>query len=208
MNKYLDYKTVTIIILGAMVLMLKCCVSFKNTQGAITYVDGKPYETVVTKVDTVFKTVTRVVYKTGKTIYKEPTIYVNDTLPQPKNLDSISKEYYGQNVYLDTLKLENSMGYVTLKDTIFKNAIQNREWKASITQITVNKKVIVKELPKTQVYVGAVVGFDRVKGVNFVGPSLLLKTKKDFIYSLSVGAGPNDALSVQGGLFWKIRFGK
>lgn len=206
MNKRLDYKSITIAILVAIILILNTCKPSQNTPGAIVTVDGKPYEVVKTKVDTVVKTVTRVVYKTGKVIYKEPTVYVEP--PKQVNKDTVVKDFFAKNVYLDTLKLDNNMGYVTIKDTIAKNEIYNREWKASITQITVNKKVIVKDPPKNQVYIGAVVGFDRVKGVNFVGPSLILKTKKEHMYSLSAGVGPNNSLSVQGGLYWKIRFGK
>lgn len=206
MNKRFDYKTITIAILVAIILILNTCKPTGSDTGVMTTVNGKPYEVVKTEVDTVFKTVTRVVYKTGKVIYKEPTAYVEP--PKQVDKDTVVKEYFAKNVYLDTLKLENNMGYVTIKDTIAKNEIYNREWKASITQITVNKKVIVKDPPKNQVYIGAVVGFDRVKGVNFVGPSLILKTKKEHMYSLSAGVGPNNSLSVQGGLYWKIRFGK
>lgn len=204
--KNLDYKTILIVILAIIVLLLNTC-ERKPAPGPTVYIKGKPYEVIKTEIDTVIKTVKQIVYKPGKTIYKEPTTYPNESLCY-QNLDSVAREFYAVNVYKDTLKLNEGLGYITVTDTITQNNLQGREWKSFVNKVTVNKTTTVKELPRTQLFVGAVAGFDRVKVVNFVGPSLLLKTKKEHIYSLSVGLGPNSALSVQGGIYWKIRLKK
>jgi hypothetical protein len=57
-------------------------------------------------------------------------------------------------------------------------------------------------------YIGGVAGFDKVNIVNFVGPSLLLKDKKDKVYSLGVGYSNAKSLSIQGGIYWKIKLKK
>ena len=68
--------------------------------------------------------------------------------------------------------------------------------------------IIVKELPKNQVYIGLSGGFDKVNVVNFIGPSLLLRTKSDKIYSIGVGYSASKTISIQGSIYWKIKLKK
>ena len=51
-------------------------------------------------------------------------------------------------------------------------------------------------------------GFDRQNVLSNFGPNLLLKTKKDKVYSLGVLLQQNKNISVQGGIYWKIKFKK
>lgn len=204
--KNLDYKTIIIAILAVIILLLNTCEPSPKP-GETIYVKGEPYEVIKTEIDTFVKTVKQVVYKPGKTIYKEPTVYPSDSICY-QNLDSVARSYYAMNIYKDTLKLEENLGYITVTDTIRQNELQGRVWKSFVNKVIVKEKVFVKQAPRTQVYIGAVAGFDRVKAVNFVGPSLLLKTKKDHIYSLSVGLSPNNIVAVQAGLYWKIKLRK
>ena len=201
----LDLKTLTIIGLVIILLLTRVCSSGEQTNLPKVKVDGKTYELVKHTVDTVTIVKNKVEYRPGKVIYKDTPIY----LEHPSNIDTsaVIKEYYSKVVYKDTLKLDQEEGIITVTDTISQNKIIGRLWKASIKHKTIHDVTIVKELPKTQVYIGGVAGFNRVDLINFVGPSVLLKTKQDHIYSLGVGYSNAKALTIQGGIYWKIRLG-
>jgi len=201
----LDLKTITIIALVVVILLMRMCSSGDQTTRPITKVDGKKYEVVKHTTDTVTIIKTDIRYRPGKVIYKDAPIY----LPPPTKVDTsaVIKDYYSKIVYKDTLNLKEDGGTIAITDTIFRNKIIGRLWKASIKQKTIHDVTIVKELPKTQMYIGGVAGFDKVNVIDFIGPSLLLKTKQDRIYSLGVGIGTDKVLSIQGGVYWKIKLG-
>jgi len=199
----LDYKTLIILGLAVILLVTRMCSSPSTpSTNPIVKVAGKKYELLSHKVDTIVITKNTTVYRPGKVIYSQP---IKPTIP-PKGIskDSVVKEYYSTTVYKDTLKLKDNQGYVSVTDTVSQNKIVGRLWNAHITTQTIHDSGIVKELPKTQLYVGAVMGFDKSNIVNFAGPSLLLKTKQDHIYSLGVGYSNTKVLSIQGGIYWKI----
>ena len=202
----LDFKTLTILALVIVILLMRMCSSSDQTTHPTIKVNGKKYELLKHTIDTVTITKTDIVYRPGKVIYKDPPIYI--TPPTQIDTPAVIKDYYSKVVYKDTLNLQQDGGTVAITDTIYQNKIIGRLWKASINQKTIHDITIVKELPKTQMYIGGVAGFDKVNTINFVGPSLLLKTKQDRIYSLGVGVGADKALSVQGGVYWKIRLKK
>jgi hypothetical protein len=201
----LDFKTAIIVALVALLLLTRMC-SSAPSNGSIVKVDGKKYEQVQHKIDTVTVVKTTTVYRPGKVIYKQP---LPPTTP-PTNIkkDSIVKQYYGVTVYKDTVKLKDNQGYVSVTDTVTQNKITGRVWNAHINTVTIHDTNIVKELPRTQVYVGGMLGGDKTDPINYIGPAILLKTKQDRIYTISVGYGDNGTLSIQGGLFWKIKLGK
>ena len=197
-----DLKTIAIIALIIALILTRACSSDPIPGDRVT-VDGKDYIQVKHTVDTVFVNTTKTVYKPGKTIWRTPP----HPGKIPQNLDTLKivEDFYSTYVYKDTLTLDDHLGFITTTDTVTQNQIKGRTYKASINQKIIHETTIVKELPKTQVYVGGVAGFDKVNIVNFVGPSLLLKTKQDHIYSLGVGVGINKSISVQGVIYWKIK---
>jgi len=195
----------TLLIAGLMIALFLTnvfsnCSGDKN-KGDIT-LDGKKYEIVKHTIDTVTVNKDTTIYKPGKTIYKDRTIYVK--IPVIVDSALVVKEYYAENVYKDSLLLGNDLGQVYITDTISQNKIKGRKFEAKLKQTTIQDKTIVKELPKSQLYVGGVAGFDKKNLVNFVGPSLIFKSKTDKLYALSVGYGLGGEFVVQGGLFWKI----
>ena len=202
----LDLKTITIIALVVVILLTRMCSSGDQTTHPTIKIDGKKYELLIHTIDTVTIVKTDIQYRPGKVIYKDKPIYL---IPPTKvDTSAVIKDYYCKIVYKDTLNLKEDGGTITLIDTISQNKIIGRLWKTSIKQKTIHDVTIVKELPKTQMYIGGVAGFDQVNTVNFIGPSLLLKTKQDRIYSLGVGIGTDKVLSIQGGIYWKIKLGK
>lgn len=211
----LDIKTITIIVLVIIVLLMRTCGGSNSGTGSkpteTIKIDGKKYE--VLKRDTVveYKTNTTTITKPGKDIYHDTTIYVN--IPTDKPIDSMAilREFYAKNVYSDTLKLNDSLGFVYLRDTISKNKILGRYFKADVKQKHTKETVIVVESSRGQLYFGVNGGLTKTELVKTIGVSSLYKTKNDKIYQLGVGLinGNSDLVPyIYGGIYWKIKLKK
>jgi hypothetical protein len=202
----LDLKSILIVGLILALLLTKTCSSGQQSTSPTIKVDGKTYEVLKHTIDTVTIVKTKTVYKDGRTIWRDKPIYVE--LPTKIDTTEVLNDYYAKYTFKDTLRLDDNLGTVNVTDTISQNKIVARTWNCKINQKIIYDVTIVKELPKVQLYVGGTAGFDKVNVVNFIGPSVLLKTKQDHIYSLGVGYGINKAVCVQGGIYWKIRLKK
>lgn len=198
--KYIDIKLMVIIGLIIAILCLKSCGD--KPEREIVYVNGKPYEVIKHTVDTLYVPTIQTVYKEGKTIYKEVPYYVE--LPGRIDTVEVIRDYYSKVVYKDTLMLKDSLGYISLTDTIFRNNILGRVWDSHINKITIKDKLIVKELPKNQFYLGGQLGLNDKTGFTSIGPSVLMKTKKDKLFSVGVGLGLNKTIQYQGGIYIKL----
>ena len=88
------------------------------------------------------------------------------------------------------------------------NDEQKKKFDSHVNKITVRETLYVEPVPKIEWFFGGVAGFDKVNIVNFVGPSLLLKDKKDKVYSLGIGYSNAKTVSVQGGIYWLINLKK
>lgn len=197
--KYIDLKLVTIIGLIIVILCLRSC---HTEDGPIIKVDGKKYQVIKHKVDTIYVPTIQTIYKKGDVIYKEFPIYVQ--LPPRIDTVEVIKDYYSKVVYKDTLKLKDSLGYITLTDTIFRNNISGRVWDSHVNKITIKDITIVKELPKNQFYLGGLLNLNNKSGFTSVGPSVLFKTKKDRVFSVGAGLGTNMTVYYQGGIYIKL----
>jgi hypothetical protein len=202
----LDVKTLLLIALVIIIVLMRSCDGSGNKPGETISIDGKKYEILKHTIDTVLVPHDTIVYRKGKDIYHEVPVY--QVVPIDVDTLAILKNYYAKNVYIDTLKLADSLGYIVVNDTISENSLLGRLWTAQVNKTTIKEQIIVKELPRNQVYIGVVGGFDKVNIVNFAGPSLLLKTKTDKIYSVGVGYVGSGAISIQGGIYWKIKLKK
>lgn len=203
-NKIFDLKTIIILILIGLLLFLKMC-SSKKTQnpGDIVKIDGKKYEILKHIRDTLYVTNTKTIYRKGDEI---PVPFVVE-IEKPAVIDTmeILKDYYSKLVYQDTFNLDDSLGNITLVDTIQKNRIIGRKLTANVISKIIKDSIIVKELPKIQLYVGPTIGYDRRLGVNFFGSSVLYKTKKDDIYGLGVGLNRDMSYTINASFLWKIK---
>ena len=205
--KKLDLKSLLIIGLIVVILLMRACGGDGNTTKPETVnINGHKYEVVDKKIDTVYVPKDTIVYKPGKTIYRDKPIY----LPISPNVDSLAiiKDYYSAIVYRDTLHLSENIGYVSVTDTISQNKIVGRLWSAKLKKETVHEVMTVKEPATNQLYIGGTVGFDKANLVNFVGPTVMLKTKSDKVYSVSAGYSTNKTVVIQGGILWKIKLHK
>jgi hypothetical protein len=205
--KKLDLKTILILVLIIVILLMRACTStVKPKKGGTIKVNGKKYVVVKHDIDTVYKPVKQVVYRPGEVIFVDKPVYVK----VPTNVDTVAilRDYYTKYPYKDTVKLTEGLGFITINDTIFKNKILNRTFVSHVNKITIKETLYLEQPPKVMVFIGGVAGFDKVNIVNFVGPSLLIKDKKDKVYSIGIGYSNAKTVSIQGGIYWKIKLKK
>jgi hypothetical protein len=55
---------------------------------------------------------------------------------------------------------------------------------------------------------GGTMGVDKINLVNFIGPTLNIKTKKDNVYGVSLGLNNSKSITIQGSILCKIKFKK
>jgi hypothetical protein len=173
-------------------------------------VDGKNYELLKHKIDTVVVDHFKTKYVKGENIYHETIVEKEKRVEVPVYVKGdtirIVQDYHKKVLYKDKLVLDNDLGSIELTDTISMNKIIGRKWNAQIKERTITDTKIVKELPKNQVYigVGGVVG----NSLAIAGPTLSLKTKKDNIYGLNVYVDNNLNKYIGVNLAWKIKLKK
>jgi len=215
MKKLLNLKNIAIAVLIAIIL-LEYFNPGGKMPGRTIKIDGKKYEVIKHEIDTVEVVKTKTLTKKGADIIHE--VILHDTAIRLVDVDTAAllHDYLAKYIYKDTLHLPDSLGEVSLIDTITKNKILGRTFNAKVKQREIKETLIVKELPKTQVYYGLTGGFNKADVVSNLGAGLLIKTKKDKIYNLGVGIsnrvtdGTNGTLSpyIGGGVYWKIKFKK
>jgi hypothetical protein len=182
--------------------------------GKTMVVNGKAYEVIKEIHDTTEVTKTKVVTKKGADIVHETIKEVQ--IPAVVDTAALLHDYFAKNIYKDTLRLPDSLGYVFLTDTITKNKIEGRTFNASVKQRVITNTTIVKELPKTKMYYGLEGGFNKADVVSHLGFGFLINTKADKIYHLGIGVanrttdGTSGKLApyIGGGVYWKIRLRK
>ena len=215
MKKLLNLKNIAIALLIVVVVFQQCGGNKKGT-GEIIKVDGKKYELIKHEIDTVEVVKTKVVTKKGEDIYHETIVEKEVIIPTIVDTAALLKDFFAKNIYKDTLNLPDSLGIVSLIDTITQNKIFGRTFNASVKQRTIKETTIVKELPKTKVFYGLEGGFNKADVVSHLGLGVLINTKQDKIFHLGIGAanrttdGTSGALSpyIGGGVYWKIKFKK
>ena len=215
MKKLLNLKNIAIALLIVVVVFQQCGGNKKGT-GEIVKVDGKKYELIKHEIDTVEVVKTKVVTKKGEDIYHETIVEKEVIIPTIVDTAALLKDFFAKNIYKDTLNLPDSLGIVSLIDTITQNKIFGRTFNASVKQRTIKETTIVKELPKTKVFYGLEGGFNKVDVVSHLGFGVLINTKQDKIFHLGIGAanrttdGTSGALSpyIGGGVYWKLKLKK
>jgi hypothetical protein len=196
------------------------CTKGDGKVGETINVDGKNYELLKHKIDTVIIDHTKIKYIRGKDIYHETIVEKEKRIEVPVYTKGdtvrIVQSYNQKVLYKDKLVLDNNLGTIELTDTLYQNKILGRKWNATIKERTITDTKIVKELPKNQVYVGINGALDKVNFGNSIGAGVILKTKTDKLYQLNLGIsnqqspnGGNQVIPyVGGGVYWKIRIKK
>jgi len=192
------------------VIVIQQCTSDSGSDKPIIKVDGKKYELLSQKIDTVVVDRWKTKYLKGEDIYHETIVEKEKRVEVPVYLKGdtirIVEDYHKKVLYKDKLVLDDNLGTIELTDTISMNKIIGRRWNAQIKERTITDTKIVKELPRNQVYAGlsGVVGNQNV----LVGPQISLKTKKDNIYGLNVYLDNNLNKYIGFNLAWKIKLKK
>jgi hypothetical protein len=210
MKKYISLKNIIIVIL-VIVLVIQYFGITPNQKSKIIKVDGKKYEVIKYAIDTVDVIKTKIVTRKGDDIYYETIKEVQ--IPTVIDTQALLQNYYSKNVYKDVLVLPDSLGTVSVIDTISQNKILGRTYNASVKQRTIKETTIVKELPKTQLYWGLNSNFNKTDLVSSIGTGLVLKTKSDKLYQIGGGVlntttnGSDGKFSpyVGVGVYWKIK---
>ena len=206
--KLFSFQNIIILALVSFVLYKQCSVEDKEIK--TIKVDGKNYELLKHKIDTVIVEKVTTKYTKGNDIYHETIVEKEHEVKGPVYIkadsERIVKEYHAKVLYKDKLILNDGLGIVEIADTISKNKIIGRKWNAQINERTITDTKIVKELPKNQVYIGAqgVVG----NNVVMAGPQITLKTKKDNLYGVNLFLDANGNKYYGASIGWKIRLKK
>jgi hypothetical protein len=213
MKKLLNLKNIAIALLIVIVVFQQCG-GDKTKTGEIVKVDGKKYELIKHEIDTFEIVKTKVVTKKGEDIYHETIKEI--IIPAIVDTQALLQDYFAKNIYKDTLQLPDSLGIVSLIDTITQNKILGRTFNASVKQRVIKETTIVKELPKTKLFYGFEGGFNKADVVSHLGFGVLVNTKKDKMFHLGLGVanrttdGTSGALSpyIGGGVYWKLKLKK
>ena len=206
MKKLLDIRTLTILVLVAVLLMKQCGYGGGNEDIETINVDGKEYELLKHDVDTQFvETITEVTKYVPQYITKVETEIVE--IPVDADTLAIIEDYFSTYAVDDTLKLDGGLGWVFVQDEITQNKLKSREFKANVKERTITDTKIVKELPKNEFYWGIGGGFNQTQVINNIGLDLTWKSKKNQLYQLGFGVSQDNQQLVpvvNAGLQWKI----
>ena len=151
-------------------------------------IDGKKYEIIRYKTDTQY--IKKTIKGKSDTVIHDTTIYVNIPTLDSVQLIKAVEDYYAKRVYKDTLDF--GMGKLYLKDTIQYNRITNRQFSADVLTTEITKEIIVKDKPKNGLYFGPRIDFQG--GIITPHVSMLLKTKNERIYGVSLGVSGNSPI--------------
>lgn len=111
-----------------------------------------------------------------------------------------------KNIYKDEIPID-TFGNIKITDTIQRNIIVGRGW---ITDIKIPEKTItitnnIYPKPKRQLYIGGGIFLSQSELIKQINVGLLLKNKKDQIYSVSAGIDLKGTPEFGIHSYWKIK---
>ena len=136
-----------------------------------------------------------------------PAEYIADTnYPKLKaQYDALVIAYLAKNIYADTVKLD-TLGYIAVADTVYKNELQNRSYKYNykIPTVTVTTTITKQAPPKGALFMGGGVTGNK-NGLDVLHGGLLYKTKQDKVFGLHIGINGNSQVVYGVQSYWKIK---
>lgn len=121
--------------------------------------------------------------------------------------ESLKELYYSRNIYKDSIPID-TIGYVSVEDTIGQNKLLGRKWhpKYDIPEkITTITNTVYPE-QRFQVYFGGEILGNEKQIIAGGALDLLFKTKKDRLYSIGIEKLIDYPVMYKLGTFWKISF--
>jgi hypothetical protein len=209
MKTRLPYFILIAVLIAIVVLQRECT----NRPAA----SGKPKADTVKIVDTVY--VNKLIEVKSK---PKPKASIPGTIPDTfkpkdttyaelkKKYDQLVNAHSRLNIYEDSLILHDSLGYITIIDTVQYNLIKNRRAIASVNIPKVIETVTIREYekPVRQMYIGG--GLSGSKSLTGITADLgmLYKTKKDHLYGVSTGINTSGQIIYGFHTYWKISLKK
>jgi hypothetical protein len=122
-------------------------------------------------------------------------------IPQEVDTLSILKDYYAEYTYIDTISLD-SLGYISLIDTISRNSILSRDPNIQI-QIPIKTIKETIYINNREFYAGFGV---RTNGQNmsWMGLEGVMRSKKGNTFVLGLGTDNENNFSLGGSVHWRI----
>ena len=166
-------------------------------------------DTVYTRTDTVYKEVHDTVVKR---VNIENIRYIPFDEPNYTDIDTCNdkmsemlKKYNRETTYRDTIVLD-SLGTITLVDTVFQNSLKKRSIFKDyrIPLVTKTTTIIKAQQQKRQLYIGGNLFGDR-RNLQTITPGLLYKDRRDRVYQANVGIGFDGSISYGIGMYYKIK---
>jgi hypothetical protein len=192
MKKYFgNIQTLLIVALVVIIILLRSC----NNNSVPT----EP--TVITKVEVKYDTITKYVPEyVPKLITKVE--YVHDTVVRTQPIDTVAilKDYFATYVYEDRQELDSLN--ITIKDSVTQNKIISRSiaYDLIYPTTTITKEIY---LNNKEFYYGLNLN-GKSDQLNYLGGSILYRTKSKQIYSVGLGVNQNMEPVISAGLYWKI----
>lgn len=186
-------------------MFLKTCYNKPKSPGKDIVVDGKKYELVKQIIDTQYIKVKETKYKKGEDIYHDTTIYVNVPVLDSTQIKDILSKYYAKNIFQDTINID-TLGKVVIYDTVQYNKLVGRFTSSDVRIPSITTTTIVKEKPRTQLYIGGKLDYEKNGSVQNPGVGLMMKTKRDKLYGANISLTPNG--NPVYGLSFYIKIGK
>lgn len=194
--------------IGYLVIVIVVYVFIKNStysplKGKIKDSYSKQYDIIKYQIDTLETVKNSIIYRPGKDIYHDTIIYVE--VPVKVDTMAILKDYFAKNIYRDTLMLKDSLGYVTVHDTVTQNMITSRKYVYEIKQNTIRETVVLTEKPKSNIFLGVGVGLDKVNLISTLDASMIYKSKRDKVSRLAIGMDSYGTPFINASVYWKIK---
>lgn len=160
--------------------------------------------------DTVWVKKDSIIYSKPKIIktidFKDSLIYIPDTNYAKLVLQyqEVVNQLLAKNIHSDSLSIDTN-GYVKIIDTVQKNVIVGRSAQVSMKYPVIKETVTIYPKPVNQLYVGGDVSGNKTSLINQVRAGVILKTKKDQIFTASVGLSVTGQPLYGVGSYWKIK---
>lgn len=146
------------------------------------------------------------VIKTIRMNYHDSLIYIPDTNYSKLVLQyqEVVNQLLAKNILLDSVRIDTN-GYVKIVDTVQKNLVVGRSTQVNVKYPVIKETVTLYPKPVNQVYIGGDIGGSKTSLINQVRAGVILKNKKDQIFSASVGLGIDGQPTYGVGSYWKIK---
>ena len=197
-----------LLVIAALIIVILLMRSCTPTQNVDIPVAG------TTTVDTTYRdiikyeTKTVVLHETDTEYVKEPWMIPDSNYAVLKQqFEDLVNLYAVKNIYKDTI-LVDTIGYITVTDTIQKNKMLQRKYfhLYSIPTITITN--VVPLPPKRELFLGAGVTFAYPTVPQGITTGLLFKDKKSRVFGLQCGVNTKGLVTYNASVYWNINWKK